>query len=96
MNQFDTDVNPDLMYLVEHACLAPSGGNSQPWRFVADETTLECYIDTERSASHINFRHLGSYVALGAATENMVLAPQACGLDVEFPRATSLHEPVCP
>lgn len=73
----------DIEYVVAHAVLAPSGGNVQPWRFEARDRTIDCYVDERRSVGLLNSKHLASFVALGAAIENAVLAASASGFDVE-------------
>ncbi|MFN7982489.1 MAG: Rv1355c family protein [Vicinamibacterales bacterium] len=89
-------IDDSVRYLVAQACLAPSGGNCQPWRFVADGPAVDCYIDVGRSESRLNVGHRGSYVAMGAAVENMVLSAEARGvaLKVEINTSASLDEPV--
>jgi nitroreductase/molybdopterin/thiamine biosynthesis adenylyltransferase len=78
----------EVRYLVGHAILAPSGGNCQPWRFIWRPGRLLCRHDVGRSASLLDFEHGASYLALGAAAENMDLAAASLGLRArveEFP-----------
>lgn len=90
-------LDPDVRFLLEHARLAPSGGNVQPWRFSVEGRRILCAIDEPRSSSFINFEHRGSYVAMGCAVENMLLAAQARGLaiDLSLHGGATLQEPVC-
>jgi hypothetical protein len=71
--------------------LAPSGGNTQPWRFEADEQEFRIFLRPERtSAMDVQFR--GSYVAIGAALFNARCAASAhtrLGSVELFPRGTS-------
>ena len=69
--------------LVEAATLAPSGGNSQPWQWLYDSGRLFLFRDPSRS-SFLDIASTGSYVALGAAAENLVLKAHAVGLAVEL------------
>ena len=64
----------DLLRVVAHAAtLAPSGANSQPWRFEGDEDHLELHLVRERTSTvDVGFR--GSYVAIGAALLNARIA----------------------
>ena len=64
----------DLLRVIAYAAsLAPSGGNSQPWRFEGDEEHLEVHIVRERTSTmDVGFR--GSYVAIGAALLNARVA----------------------
>lgn len=58
------------------ASLAPSGGNVQPWRFVARGDRLSFYLRPECTTTlDVAFR--GSYVALGAALYNARVAAAA-------------------
>lgn len=61
----------DLEDLVSHACLAPSGGNTQPWKWIWYEGKLALFHDQHFSQSFLDYRHRGSYVGLGAAMENL-------------------------
>lgn len=64
------------------AVAAPSGGNSQPWRWLDDGTRLHLFQDHDRSAALADFRGCGAVVALGAAAENLVLAAHRERLEV--------------
>ena len=68
--------------LLEAAILAPSGGNCQPWRWLAAGPNLHLFHDRRRSTSLADFASNGAMVALGAASENLVLAAHAEGLEV--------------
>lgn len=61
-----------LTTLVEAATLAPSGGNNQPWQWLYQAGYLYLFHDQSK-ASLFDFEHRAAYVALGAATENLVL-----------------------
>ncbi len=65
--------------LVAYAVTAPSGGNCQPWRFVYRDAALSCYFDEERSRTLLDFGHTASFLAIGAAVENLRLAALAMG-----------------
>jgi nitroreductase len=69
--------------LVRFATLAPSGGNCQPWRFSWDGRRLRIRHDAPRSESFLDYRHLASWLAFGAAAENVALAAAQMGLAVE-------------
>lgn len=70
----------ELEYLISYAAMAPSGANAQPWDFVVTPTRIDCHLNEGRSASFINVDHLASYVAIGAAAENIVLAARSIGV----------------
>ncbi|WP_242334039.1 MULTISPECIES: Rv1355c family protein [unclassified Anaeromyxobacter] len=79
--------------LVELATLAPSGGNCQPWRFSWDGKRLRLLHDAARSRSFLDYRDLASWLAFGAAVENIALASAAMGLDMAVDLAPDPREP---
>lgn len=61
--------------LIQHALLAPSAGNCQPWLFhVENDRTIHLVHDRARSRNLLDVDGLASQLALGAAIENMHLA----------------------
>ena len=70
--------------LVTAATLAPSGGNSQPWRWLWRDRRLHVFLDATRSRSLLDFRSLAAVAAVGAASENLVIAAHAEGLGVRL------------
>jgi nitroreductase len=72
---------PELVrYLVDHAVLAPSGGNSQPWRFYWGDDRIWVTPDRKRGRILMDPHARAVNLALGAAVENTVIAAAACGL----------------
>ncbi|MEZ4869362.1 MAG: Rv1355c family protein [Caldilineaceae bacterium] len=69
--------------LVEAATLAPSGGNRQPWQWFYQAGVLYLFHDPSQSMS-LDFQETASYLALGAATENLVLQAHALDLQVRL------------
>lgn len=65
--------------ILEAAILAPSGENAQPWRFIISDNQIQLFNVPERDQSYYNYGQLGSYVAHGAAIENMVTAAAETG-----------------
>jgi molybdopterin/thiamine biosynthesis adenylyltransferase len=65
-------------YLVAHATLAPSGGNTQPWRFAASPTEVLCMIDS-RSPTLLDFDARASALACGATAASLCVAAAAAG-----------------
>jgi nitroreductase len=57
--------------IVRAASLAPSGDNLQPWSFTLENDSLLIKHDRTRDHSLFNVRQLASYIALGAAIENI-------------------------
>jgi hypothetical protein len=72
---------PELVrYLVDHAVLAPSGGNAQPWHFYWDADRIWVAHDRDRGRNLMDPHGRAATLALGAAVENMVVAAAARGL----------------
>lgn len=70
--------------LVHAAIWAPSGGNSQPWKFVYRHDRLFIFHDLSSSYSFLDFNSLGSYIALGAAIENITHKAAELGIDCQI------------
>jgi len=66
--------------IVKAAIVAPSGGNAQPWKFVYTDKGLFIFHDEHFSYSLLDFNHLGSYIAIGAAVENITIKAAAMNL----------------
>ena len=85
-------VAPVFEAMVTAGIAAPSGGNCQPWKWVADGGSLTLHHDLPRSESFLDFEATAAMLALGAATENAVLAAHAQGREVRvewFPTNTA-------
>jgi nitroreductase len=65
--------------VIHAARLAPSGGNTQPWQFRYDGSSLQLHLDLSRTSTlDVAFR--GSYVAIGAALFNARVAAARHGI----------------
>jgi nitroreductase len=73
-----------VRYLVEHALLAPSGGNNQPWRFIWRNDRLDCLADWERAESFLDLDYSATWLAFGAVAENLALAAGTLGRRAEI------------
>lgn len=67
--------------ILEGAINAPSGDNSQPWRFRIGESDVTIYNVADADETQYNFRQRGSYVAHGALIENIRLVAATFGFD---------------
>ncbi|MCH4156265.1 MAG: nitroreductase [Muribaculaceae bacterium] len=64
-------------YIVGEAIKAPSGHNSQPWKFhFADDSTIELIPDFSRSLPVGDPGNRELYISVGCAVENLCLAAQ--------------------
>lgn len=77
--------------LVEAAVWAPTGGNSQPWKWVYQNDVLFLFIDKVRATSFLDFRSAGAYLGLGAATENLILQAHKMGYEVHVKKFPEAH-----
>ena len=87
-------MNDALHYALEKALKAPSGENCQPWRFVVHGDIVELWNRPERDRSLYNWGQRASYLACGAALENMVLALGEKGYSCDvryFPSGDESH-----
>ncbi|MCQ4118369.1 Rv1355c family protein [Rhodococcus tibetensis] len=65
--------------VLESAALAPSGGNVQPWKILADDEALSFFLAHEHT-TEMDVAHRGSLVAIGAALHNARIAAAAAGI----------------
>ncbi len=84
-----------LRKVIELAAHAPSGDNSQPWRFTIRGNTVRTHLIPDLDNPILNFRLSGTYVAHGALIENMVLAAPREGLGVAVTVLPDGHDPLC-
>lgn len=83
--------------IVAAAVLAPSGGNIQPWHFVFERGCVFLFADAHQGHSMLNYRNLGTWMALGAAVENAILEAAALHIRLEvewMPHSEDPHLPV--
>ena len=64
--------------------LAPSGDNLQPWSFDSDREVLLVKHDPKRDLSLFNVRYSASFIALGAALENIAIAASKDGFKIKL------------
>ncbi len=67
--------------LVRYATLAPSSHNTQCWKFRLSESAITILPDLHRRCPVVDPDDHHLFVSLGCATENLVLAAQANGLN---------------
>jgi molybdopterin/thiamine biosynthesis adenylyltransferase/nitroreductase len=73
--------DPMLEKLIAAAICAPSGDNTQPWRFVLHQELkrITVYVDEARDPSPMNAGQRMSRIACGAAVENLFRQARASG-----------------
>lgn len=70
----------EMRFLVSCATLAPSGGNSQPWRFEASAEVLRAFVDPKRATTSMDTGR-AALLALGGALESAMLGARDLGFD---------------
>lgn len=75
------------------AVCAPSGDNSQPWRFVVRDDGLHVYNVPGKDSSPYNFKERGSFFAHGALMENIVIASSPHGYEAAISLFPSDNDP---
>ncbi len=71
----------DIIY---YGIQAPSGGNSQPWRFEIKSNKLFLYNIPDKDNPVLNFEQTGSYIAHGALIENICIASSHYGYEAKI------------
>lgn len=82
------------MKIIEYGTYAPSGDNSQPWRFEVEESAgrIKIFNIPGKDNPILNVRQRGSYIAHGALIENMIIAVSQLGYSAAleiFPQGIS-------
>lgn len=73
-----------LLPLIEAAKTAPSGGNNQPWRWHYQDGILHLFMEESDTLAYLDPNFISSYISLGSAIENLLLAAHAQHLAVNW------------
>lgn len=88
------DSTARLRFLVTYATLAPSGHNTQPWRFLLHpDAVLELRADRRRALPVVDPADRALTIACGAALANLRIAAEALGEAVEVALLPDPAEP---
>lgn len=68
--------------IAEAGCHAPSGGNSQPWKFLHHEGRLFIFMDAARAHSSLDPGLRYAFLGMGACSENMLLEARKLGFSL--------------
>jgi hypothetical protein len=71
----------NINQLISHATLAPSGHNTQPWKFSVDGNIVRIYPDFQRSLPVVDPDNHALYISLGCALENLMISANHNSLD---------------
>lgn len=69
----------DIKKIIDYAVWAPSGDNSQPWRFEIVNNEVRVFNVPERDTSLYNYNYNASLVALGGLIENIKIVSSHFG-----------------
>ncbi len=87
---FISPVNTDeidestLLAMVNAAHQAPSGGNNQPWRFHYQNNILHLFLEENVAQAYLDPQYISSFISIGAAIENLLLAAASHNLKVNW------------
>ncbi|MBS1772401.1 MAG: Rv1355c family protein [Bacteroidetes bacterium] len=92
LDAIEEQVSPDdevVKQMVDAALQAPTGGNSQPWKWRYKNGAVYLFRNAEYITALVDFQGTGSMIGFGAATENLVLKAHELGFDVKLDREPS-------
>lgn len=72
-------MNPGILEIIEDAAKAPSGHNTQPWKFEVQESRIILRPNFERKLRVVDPDDHALYISLGCALENLILSAKAHG-----------------
>lgn len=78
-----------LKFLLRYAILAPSGPNSQPWKFAVNTSTISIYADLKRRLPFVDPSDRTLFISVGCAISNLLVAGEHFGFQIKadyFPR----------
>lgn len=81
----------NIYKILEAGGRAPSGSNSQPWKFKVNGSQVEILALPEKDHPTLNFRNRGTWIAHGALIENIIIASSALGY-----KANITYHPLTP
>ena len=77
-------MNESIRKILEAGIHAPSGSNSQPWKFIIAGDQAEILALPERDHPILNFKNRGTWVAHGALIENIIIASSEFGYEAHL------------
>lgn len=77
-------MDENIRKILEAGCQAPSGSNSQPWKFRVRDNNIDILAFPEKDHLILNYRNRGTWIAHGALIENILIAAPAFGYKASF------------
>ena len=75
--------NADFKKMLEYAIKAPSGHNTQPWKFKLMDNSIEIHPNLDCTLAVVDANRRELYISLGCATENLCIAAHELGYNTE-------------
>jgi hypothetical protein len=77
---------PENIYLrlISEAAKAPSGHNTQPWKFIIKDDTINICPDYTRALPVVDRDNHALFISLGCALENLIVAAENYGFGASF------------
>jgi len=72
-------LHSDLVSIISYAVKAPSGHNTQPWKFIISKNQIQIHPDFSRALLLSDPDHHILYIGLGCALENLIIAAKEFG-----------------
>lgn len=76
-------IESKIKHLIRYGILAPSGHNSQPWKFFIDKNVLEIWPDYKRRRESVDPDDRELFISLGGASSNIEVAANFFGMIFE-------------
>ena len=88
--------NKDLINLIKYAVKAPSGHNSQPWKFKLEKNSITIFPDYQRVLPVADPDNHELFISLGCALENLIIAAGYFGYhtDIELNMGVPFKESI--
>ena len=83
----------DIKRILDAGAQAPSGSNSQPWKFILRGNQIDVLASPGKDHPVLNYRSRGTWVAHGALLQNILIASRAIGYDLDFSVFPEKSEP---
>lgn len=77
-------MDESIRKILEAGIQAPSGSNSQPWKFKVTGNNIQIRALYEKDHPILNFHNRGTFVAHGALIENVLIAARVLGFDAKL------------
>ena len=78
------NIQEDIKKILEISVNAPSGHNSQPWKFIVRDNSVSIYNIPDKDKILFNWEQRGSLVAHGALIENIAIVAQEKGVEANI------------